>query len=116
MMKGYLDTSDTSTTTVQVSNLPSSFTSYDVYVYSDGDNGGNGRTAIVTMGTKTIHVTDAPFLNFFGTFTQAADNVPGNYAVFPASSGSGFTITVKGTSTDGVPRGPLNGMQIVVIP
>ena len=36
MMKGYLDTTSSSTTTVWVTGLAAG--SYDIYVYADGDN------------------------------------------------------------------------------
>ncbi len=45
MMKGYLDDSNTSFTAIQVTGVPSTYTTYDVYVYFDGGNGSATRTS-----------------------------------------------------------------------
>jgi autotransporter-associated beta strand protein len=113
MMRGYLDTSNTSTTTVTVSGLPSVFTtgSYSVYVYRDGDNGGNPTAGNYTIGSTTINATDNANSNFNGTFTQA-NNSAGNYIVFTGLTGSSFTLTAQATNA----RAPINGIQIVATP
>jgi len=117
MMKGYLDTGSTSTTTVTVAGLPSSSGGYQVYVYADGDNGSATRTGIYTISgagitTTTIDLTDAANTNFNGTFTLANNSV-GNYVVF-AINAAGFTISATGgAASDGFPRAPINGIQIV---
>jgi hypothetical protein len=115
MMKGYLDTSNSSVTTVTVSGLSSG--TYDVYVYGDGANGGGTRTAAYQISgagiTTTTNLTDAANTNFGGTFTQA-NSSNGNYVKFSAISGTGFTVTATpGTASDGIQRAPLNGIQIV---
>ena len=78
MMKGYLDSSDTSITTVNVANLPASITSvpYSVILYYDGDNGGNnrvGRYSIsgTTTGNAVYSVRDAANTNYSGFFMPA---------------------------------------------
>jgi parallel beta-helix repeat protein len=109
MMKGYLDTSKTSQTTVSVSGL-SPGAGYDVYVYCDGDIGTTARTGIYTIGATTVTATDTG--NFAGTFTQA-NNSAGNYVVFANQTASSFTLTAAGSSTDSAPRAPINGIQIV---
>jgi hypothetical protein len=109
MMKGYLDNSDTSTTSVTVSGLPSSYT---VYVYCDGDNRTTTKTGIYMIGNTNITATDTGNVNFSGTFVQA-NNSAGNYIVFPNQTASSFTLTATGTSTDPGPRAPINGIQIV---
>src|SRR3984885_6580063 len=117
MMKGYLDTGSTSTTTVTVAGLPSSSGGYQVYVYADGDNGSATRTGIYTISgagitTTTIDLTDAANTNFNGTFTLANNSV-GNYVVFTIHA-AGFTISATGgAASDGFPRAPINGIQIV---
>ena len=117
MMKGYLDTGSTSTTTVTVAGLPSSSGGYQVYVYADGDNGSATRTGIYTISgagitTTTIDLTDAANTNFNGTFTLANNSV-GNYVVFTINA-AGFTISATGgAASDGFPRAPINGIQIV---
>lgn len=115
MMKGYLDTSSTSSTTVSVAGLPSG--DYDVYVHTDGDNHEFTRTAAYRIsGTgftaSTISATDTPNTDFTGTFTQAA-GTNGNYVLF-SISGSGFTVTATpSTSTNATLRAPVNAIQIV---
>jgi hypothetical protein len=115
MMRGYLDTTDTSTTTVTVAGLPSA--AYDVYVYADGDNGNAARSASYRIsGTgitaTTISLTDAASANFNATFTPA-NNSSGNYLKFSVNA-PGFTLTATpGAAPAGIPRAPLNGIQIV---
>ena len=117
MMKGYLDTGNTTTTTVSVSGLPSTTNGYNVYVYADGDNGTATRTGVYTISgtgitTSSISLTDAASTNFSGTFTQA-NNSAGNYVVFTINA-TAFTISATpGASTDVFPRAPVNGIQIV---
>jgi hypothetical protein len=118
MMKGYLDTGNTTTTTVTVAGLPSSSSGYSVYVYADGANNGASRTGVYTISgagitTTSISLTDAAGVDFSGTFTQA-NNSAGNYLIFTIPSVSGFTISATpGTSTDAYPRAPINGIQVV---
>jgi len=119
MMKGYLDTSASSTTTVSVTGLPTNAAGYQVFVYADGDNGSATRTGIYTISgvgitSTTIDLTDAANTNFSGTFTQA-NNSAGNYVVFTINA-TGFTLSATGgTASDGFPRAPINGIQIVPI-
>jgi fibronectin type 3 domain-containing protein len=110
MMRGYLDDTATSTTTVTVSNLPSTYTSsgYDVYVYCDGDNATYTRTGSYTVGTTTINATDNGSVNFSGTFVQA-NNSAGNYVVFSNQTAASFTLSATPVNT----RAPVNGIQIV---
>jgi hypothetical protein len=115
LMKGYLDNSNTTLTTVSVAGLPSG--GYDVYVYTDGDNKAYNRTASYQISgtgitTTTINVTDLPNMNFAGTFAQAT-GAGGNYVKFRINS-NGFTVTAKpGTSTNANVRAPVNAIQIV---
>jgi|GEM_PF-6640758 len=73
MMKGYLDTTSSSTTTVTVSGLPAALASgsYSIYVYRDGDNGANAHSGSYKIGAATISATDSANTNFTGAFTQA---------------------------------------------
>lgn len=115
MMKGYLDTTTASATTIKVAGLSSG--TYDVYVYVDGDNRSYARGASYTLtdagGTSsTIKLTDAANVNFSGTFTPAAGS-SGNYVRFTAV-GSGFTLTARPSTGDNATlRAPVNGLQIV---
>jgi hypothetical protein len=59
-----------------------------------------------------VNLTDPANTNFSGTFTQA-NNSNGNYVKFTITA-TGFTITATpGVATDGFPRAPVNGIQIV---
>ena len=115
MMRGYLDTVG-GTTTVTVAGLPTNSAGYDVYVYADGDNPATRTGAYQISGTgittTSVNLTDPANTNFSGTFTQA-NNSNGNYVKFTITA-TGFTITATpGVATDGFPRAPVNGIQIV---
>ena len=115
MMKGYLDTTSTSTTRITVAGL--SARAYDVYVYADGANTGYSRTAAYTISgagttTTTIKLTDAANTNFSTTFMRA-NNTNGNYVKFSINA-SGFTLTaVPVSGSNANLRAPVNGIQIV---
>lgn len=114
MMRGYLDTSSTSVTSVTVAGLVSN--TYDVYVYVDGDNRTFARTAAYTITgpgfTATVTATDPASANFSGIFAQAV-NSTGNYVKFRIT-GTGFTISAKPLSSGNTAlRAPINGFQIV---
>jgi hypothetical protein len=114
LMRGYLDSSDTSVTTVTVAGLPNA--AYDVYVYADGDNGSTARTAAYRISgagitTTTINLTDTANTNFSSTFTQAT-NSAGNYVKFSIVA-SGFTLTATPGASTSSKRAPVNAVQIV---
>ncbi len=117
LMKGYLDNTNVSVTTVTVDGLSAG--DYDVYVYCDGDNKAYNRTATYEIsgpGITTIAtvVNDAPNANFSGTFSEATGST-GNYVKFRIT-GSGFTVTATpGTSTNLNVRAPVDGIQIVPV-
>ena len=116
LMKGYLDNTNTSVTTITVAGLPTA--DYDVYVYCDGDNQAYKHTATYKISgtgitTASVTVNDPPNTNFSGTFTQAAAGSSGNYLKFRIRA-KGFTITATpGTSTNTNVRAPVNAIQIV---
>jgi len=114
MMRGYLDTSSTSRTTVTVDGLVPD--TYDVYIYVDGDNRTFARTASYTISgpgfSATKAVTDPANVNFAGSFTEAANSV-GNYVKF-RMTGTGFSIAATPLTGDNATlRAPINGIQIV---
>ena len=141
MMKGYLDSTDTSITTVTVANLPTSLTAapYSVILYYDGDNGGNnrvGRYSIsgATTGNAAYWARDAANSTFQGAYLLAQsatdplagggamDNNPtaaltvpaGNTLIFSGLSGSGFTLSAQSSvSSDGTNRSAIQGFQIL---
>ncbi len=115
LMNGYLDTSDVSTTTVQVENIPYRF--YDVVVYLDGDSGDGTRAGNYTVnGVTRTQIGDAanwPVAAGGGAFVEAmGNNVSGNYIVFRGLSGGTATITATPTSTTFF-RAPINAIQII---
>ena len=116
MMKGYLDSANTSTTTVSVARLVPR--TYDVYVYVDGDNRTYDRPANYTLSgpgltPMTIKVIDPASTNFSGTFTQAA-NAKGNYLKFNVTGGD-FTLTATPEPGAGSRRAPVNALEIVPV-
>jgi hypothetical protein len=139
MMLGYIDTNDTSITTVAVNGLPASFTGpgYNVYIYYDGDNGTQERVGRYEINGVSMWGRDMG--NFAGTFVQgqtttdpapglsgtgldnlaaAVATVPaGNYMVFGPLTSADFTLNVQASaSAGGTNRASLNGMQIVAVP
>jgi hypothetical protein len=115
LMAGYLDTTDVTVTTVNVTGLNSAGFNlgYDVYVYIQG--GVNGRGGDYTIGTTTIHHDTSAAFN--GTFQQdttptGLDTDGSNYIVFRNVTGNAFQISA--TPTVGAPfRAPLNAIEIV---
>ena len=105
MMTGYLDTNNTSQTTVTVDGLPDG-ASYDVVVYAKG--GVAGRGGEFSIGDSVItHSTEA---SFTGNYIYGA---AGDWIVFKDVTGSSFTLT--GTPTSGSPpRAPINGIEVVI--
>jgi hypothetical protein len=133
LMKGYLDTNNTSSSTVTVADLPPQWLEYDVYVYLDGDasagRAGNYTIASAGDGTDTASVSDTANWNLGmaagGTFTRANENAhdlttnpgftPGNYLVFPGRHDLTFTLTAQGSLAGAFPpRAPINAIQLVV--
>jgi hypothetical protein len=117
MMKGYLDTTSTSVTTVSVAGLASG--TYDVLVYADGDNRTYSRSAAYLIGgsgvtSTTRTLTDAASTNFSTAFVEA-NGSSGNYVRFRITGG-GFTVTAKPTGPAGTTlRAPINAIQIVPV-
>lgn len=122
LVQGYLDTGDTSTTTVTVSGLK--FPLYDVIVYSVGDNGGATRVGKYTLnGTLAKYIRDdGGVTDFSGSYIEAdstsggAGAPSGNYCRFRNVRGGSFSLAAKGDyASDGHPRAPLNAIQIVPV-
>ena len=115
LMKGYLDTSNTSETIVTVKGLSPG--AYSVYVYVDGDNREYSRSADYSISgsgftAKSATLTDVAGTNYAGSFQQAA-GAGGNYVLFTVEGGD-FTLTATpGASTNETRRAPINAIQIV---
>lgn len=132
MMKGYLDTSsadpyDSSTTTVELFNIPNNYTTggYDLYIYYDGlFTVGNppraGEYQVFDVSNNlvgTIYAVDSA--SYAGSFIQAsgtsiANATSGNYIEFTDLTSRMITIEATGVAGD-VPRAPINGIQIVAL-
>jgi hypothetical protein len=131
LMKGYLDTNNTSSTTVEVAGVPSDWLAYDVYVYLDGDasagRAGNYTISSATDGTRTATVADTANWNLAtagGAYIRANENArdlttdpgftPGNYLVFTDVHDLSFTLTAQGSQAGASPpRAPINAIQLV---
>ncbi|MBK1883144.1 hypothetical protein JIN85_12000 [Luteolibacter pohnpeiensis] len=115
MYNGYLDNFGDSRT-VTISGLSPTET-YNIYLYSDGDNGTNSRTGTFTMGGVTTSITDDPG-NFDGSFVEVSAGATGvgNYTVFTLTGSSSYDLTFHGNTSDDLPRAALNGIQIVSVP
>jgi Bacterial TSP3 repeat len=114
LMNGYLDTSDVSTTTVTVENIP--YRRYDVVIYKDGDSGDGSRAGNYTVnGVTRTEIRDAsnwPILGGGGVYTEAiGSSTSGNYLVFRNVSGGTLTVSATPT-TPTLLRAPLNAIQI----
>ncbi|MDB6132581.1 MAG: hypothetical protein JWM59_824 [Verrucomicrobiales bacterium] len=115
LMQGYLDTTDTSTTMVEVLNIP--YRTYDVVLYVDGDSGDGSRYGEYTVnGVTRKEVRDSanwPVGAGEGEFVEApSSRSSGNYLVFRNVSGGSLIITAKPTNTAAF-RAPLNAVQIL---
>lgn len=105
--------------TITVSQIP--FAVYDVLVYSDGANGGADSVTEFRLRGQSLFLRDGAWASFSGAFvegTGTADQGPitpaGNYVCFRGQTNSSFTLTVTArSSSDGLPRAAVNGLQIV---
>ncbi|MGB7746901.1 MAG: hypothetical protein WBN75_06395 [Verrucomicrobiia bacterium] len=117
MMRNYLDTGNTTTTTVTVGWLPPNTAGWNVYVYFDGSNPETRKGSYIISGvgipTTSIYGIDTANTDFSGTFVQAS-NSAGNYVRYSIPNVSGFTVSAtpvaNGASTL---RAPVNGLQII---
>lgn len=115
LMRGYCDDSSAQAITATFSKLLPG--TYNVYVYTDGDNAAATRTATYALsGTGVTAVsstaTDSPNTNFSGTFTSGK-----NYLLFTnVNITSGLTVTATpATASDGTKRAPLQAIELVPV-
>ena len=114
LMVGYLDTNNTSTTSVTLSGLSPTKT-YLIYAYAARDGGGSA--GIYSVGAQSFAMTTDIFN---GTFTQSTATDPakptfGNYVVFQVTGQAAYTVTATPDITTGGFRAPLNGVQAIVL-
>lgn len=117
LMNGYLDTSNTSTTTVDVEDIP--YASYYVIGHHDGANLSASRTGDYSVNAggqvRTVSLTDAPHETFRGRFESPDANKNGNYTVFGIyHNQSSFMFSATGgASSTATKRAAINGLQII---
>jgi hypothetical protein len=132
LMKGYLDTNDLTTTTVNVGAIPATWVKYDVYVYFDSDNAagraGNYTISSANDGSKTataIDLANWDVATAGGAFTRSNENAEalttapgyttGNYLVFTGRTDSSFLLSAAGSAA-GLStqlRAPISAIQLV---
>ncbi len=105
---GSLYTTVTNTLGVDITGLSGHFSSYDVYVYLDADDGRSKpgvSTRVITDGSTTYYLDDPDGNTFTGTFVQVTStdlNTPqvGNYVVFTGLTGDTFTLRIDDSTID----------------
>lgn len=128
MMKGYLDQSTLTNVylvTVTVEDIP--WNSYDVVVYTDGQNGASDRIGLFSIVDPSddsvivgpVYNKDAANAQFAGTYTQTpltsttlAGATAGNFIVFENLTSSSFRLEALGNGTGNNSRAPVNAIQI----
>jgi hypothetical protein len=127
LLTGYLDTGNSTTTSVTISNIPPALTSqgYDVYVYAMGGVGGRGGAyRVLEAGTTNVLSPYVRVQSPTNTTTYVAAPVSttttnyavGNYFVFTGLTAPAITIegsTVGALGFSGTPRAPINAIQLV---
>ncbi len=109
LMLGYLDTSATSITEVNIENLPPSISGgFDVYLYTHGGVNGRGGTFTLTADGPSVSQENVNTAAFDGTFIEGAE---GNYLFFEGLSGNALAIEAQATTED-LFRAPLNAIEI----
>lgn len=129
LIKGYLDTDDATTTTVEIAGIP--YATYDVVVYVEGSNaeGRIGKYEAIAGTGLGGGVLDTVYRRenadyWDGVFDEAtggsaATATYGDYVVFRGLTSSTLTLaaTPAGAPAGDVnPRAPLSGFQIVEVP
>lgn len=120
LMIGYLDTGDPTTTTVNISGLPSQLTSgYDVYIYLLGGTGGNrGGGYRITDASGNVlrdyQVGDGAVNPTTWVRDLGLDHSDkGNYVVFRGLTASSIIVEATTEAPNGMVRAPINAIQLV---
>lgn len=119
MLNGYIDTDNATTNTFTVTNLPAAFGSlFTVVVYADGDGTDNRFGSYSIAGAGAFQLRDnTNAASLAGTFDDATLDNLGNYLVFsnvPRNANGGFVLSATPTAGGGLPRAPVNGIQILI--
>lgn len=121
---GYLDTGGSTTTTVEITGIPTDLTAkgYDVIVYATGGVPGRGGGYAVTDASDNLLTTwvDAQGPNKATTYVKVVPTpgqwAVGNYIVFSNLKASSIKVlgsTQNGHAYGGTPRAPINAIQLV---
>ncbi len=124
LFEGYLVTDRNKTLGVDLDGLSNHFTSYDVYVYLDADNGksrSDQSVRSITDGTTTFFLDDPDGNTFQGEFVEVTSTDPslpgvGNYVVFRDLSADTLSLRVDDDRTlnsSSSNRPAITGLQIV---
>ncbi len=138
MMRGYLDAQENGQVTL--SGLSSYFSSYQVAIFFDGDNGGEWRVARYRITADGNQLFEASGEDSEGEdFNSGAGNNANGVFQVPTAGGSGDvdwpnnpnngegnfilsdlltadTITINTAGTSNTLRAPINGLQIIGTP
>jgi hypothetical protein len=125
-MSGYLNTGDATVTTVTLTNIPPEFAvlGYDVYVYTLGDNPGDGGGYRIVDPTGTVLKDFVLFTNPAkpSTYTevpQTGGRGTGDYIVFSGLKAPAIVVQASTQSPQGAGsehRAPINAIQLVPSP
>lgn len=128
LMKGYLDTGNSTTTTVTVSGIP--YSRYDLVIYMDGSNDSDwrvGRYTVVDPANGSVLAgpifnRDAANSDFSGVYVQTpvtstenlgANTPAGNYIIIPNLTVASFRLEATPASAgSNTLRAPVNAIQI----
>ena len=124
LFEGYLQSDNDRTLGAEITGLNTHFTSYDVYVYLDADNGKSApdnSVRSITDGTTTYYLDDADGNTFAGEYVlvEATDpNLPGvgNYVVFRGLTSDTVSIRIDSDPTlggGGANRPSIAAIQVV---
>lgn len=105
LMRGFLDSGVTGST-VTVTGIH--FPQYDLYIYTDGNNGGATTTGQYTANGITVTTTDLANTDYTNAYVLGQ-----NYIVIPGLSGD---LTLTATGSAGGFSSPINGIQLVSTP
>ncbi|HPU56409.1 MAG TPA: Ig-like domain-containing protein, partial [Verrucomicrobiota bacterium] len=121
---GYLDTGNSTTTRITITNLPSDLTTpgYDVYVYALGGVQGRGGSYRILNAADLTELrpyqlgssANAP-TNYVMDTGETHNNETGTYLVFRNLTAPGIVVEATTTvnPTGGTPRAPINAVQLV---
>ncbi|MEW6159771.1 MAG: hypothetical protein AB1813_20260 [Verrucomicrobiota bacterium] len=124
LMTGYLDTGNSTTTTITIRDVPSELTGpgYDVVVYSLGGVSGRGGTyrlldanSGAVIGSQVVIRAPASPSTYIGVFGATSGVNDADFVVFKNIKVANITVEASTAivGVGGTPRAPVNGVQLV---